>query len=123
MLPGHASHSGTARFCARFPKLNAAGHFRQSEHVPHLSHLWLSSIGIGTYLGELDSATDQRYTEAVLAAIANGVNVLDSAINYRFQRSERSIGEAVAGAVAGDAGLGRADGFGCGRWLGHRPRP
>jgi len=95
MLPGHASHSGTARFCARFPKLNAAGHFRQPEHVPHLSHLWLSSIGIGTYLGEVDSATDQRYTEALLAAIANGVNVIDSAINYRFQRSERSVGEAI----------------------------
>src|SRR5215468_64268 len=95
MLPGHASHSGTARFCARFPKLNAAGHFRQPEHVPHLSHLWLSSIGIGTYLGEVDSATDQRYTEAVLAAMANGVNVVDSAINYRFQRSERSVGEAI----------------------------
>jgi len=95
MVPGHASHSGTARFSTRFPKLNATGHFRQPEHVPHLSHLWLSSIGIGTYLGEVDSATDQRYTEAVLAAMGNGVNVIDSAINYRFQRSERSIGEAI----------------------------
>jgi len=92
MVRGHASHSGTARFSARFPKLTAAGHFRQPEHVPHLSHLWLSSIGIGTYLGEVDAATDQRYTEAVEEAIASGVNVLDSAINYRFQRSERSIG-------------------------------
>ena len=95
MVPGHASHSGTARFSARFPKLSAAGHFRQPEHVPHLSHLSLSSVGIGTYLGEVDSATDQRYTEAVLAAITNGVNVVDSAINYRFQRSERSIGAAI----------------------------
>jgi aryl-alcohol dehydrogenase-like predicted oxidoreductase len=95
MLPGHASHSGTARFCARFPKLSSVGHFRQPEHVPHLSHLWLSSIGIGTYLGEVDATTDQRYTEAVLAAIASGVNVLDSAINYRFQRSERSVGTAI----------------------------
>ena len=95
MVVGHASHSGTARFSARFPKLTAAGHFRQPEHVAHLSHLSLSSVGIGTYLGEVDSATDQRYTEAVLAAIANGVNVIDSAINYRFQRSERSIGAAI----------------------------
>lgn len=95
MVPGHASHSGTARFCARFPQLSAAGHFRQPEHVPHLSHLWLSSIGIGTYLGEVDAATDQRYTDAVLVAISSGVNVIDSAINYRFQRSERSIGAAV----------------------------
>ena len=95
MVAGHASHSGTARFRQRFPELSAAGHFRQSEYVPHLSHLWLSSIGIGTYLGEVDAATDQRYTEAVLAAITGGVNVVDSAINYRFQRSERSIGAAL----------------------------
>ena len=95
MVSGHASHSGTARFSARFPKLSAAGHFRQPEHVPHLSHLRLSSVGIGTYLGEVDAATDQRYTEAVLAAISNGVNVVDTAINYRFQRSERSIGAAI----------------------------
>ena len=95
MIPGHASHSGTARFCARFPKLSAAGHFRQPEHIPHLSHLWISSVGIGTYLGEPDATTDQRYTDAALQAIRNGVNVLDSAINYRFQRSERSIGAAI----------------------------
>jgi len=95
MVRGHASHSGTARFSARFPEISAAGHFRRPEHVPHLSHLRLSSVGIGTYLGEADAATDQRYTEAVLAAIASGVNVLDSAINYRFQRSERSVGAAL----------------------------
>ena len=96
MVPGHASHLGTARFCARFPKLSAAGHFRQPEHVSHLSHLWVSSIGIGTYLGEVDASTDQRYTGAVLAAMSSGVNVIDSAINYRFQRSERSIGSAIS---------------------------
>ncbi|HWC15841.1 MAG TPA: hypothetical protein VG498_02465, partial [Terriglobales bacterium] len=95
MLTGHASHSGTARFRSRFPALAESGHFRQPEHVLHLSHLWLSSIGIGTYLGEPDEAADQRYTEAVLCAIAGGVNVLDSAINYRLQRSERSIGAAL----------------------------
>ena len=99
MLTGHASHSGTSRFRSRFPALAEAGHFRQPEHVLHLSHLWLSSIGIGTYLGEPDSDTDRRYTEAALAAIGSGVNVLDSAINYRFQRSERSIGMALKQAI------------------------
>src|SRR5437764_14047601 len=95
MVPGHASHSGTAPLCARFPNFSAAGHYRQPEHVPHLRHLWLSSVGIGTYLGEPDTATDQRYTDAALDAIAGGINVLDSAINYRFQRSERSIGAVI----------------------------
>jgi len=99
MLIGHASHSGTARFRSRFPALAEAGHFRQPEHVLHLSHLWLASIGMGTYLGEPDGDTDQRYLETARAAIASGVNVLDSAINYRFQRSERSIGAALKQAV------------------------
>jgi aryl-alcohol dehydrogenase-like predicted oxidoreductase len=95
MHSGHASSSGTAHFRSRFPALADAGHFRQPTSVKYLSELWLSSIGIGTYLGEPDNATDQRYKQAVVAAIQNGVNVLDSAINYRFQRSERSIGAAL----------------------------
>jgi aryl-alcohol dehydrogenase-like predicted oxidoreductase len=99
MVPGHASHSGTARFRDRFPVLADAGHFRLPQGVPHLSNGWISSIGMGTYLGEADAATDQRYTGAALAALANGVNLLDTAINYRFQRSERSIGAALKRAI------------------------
>ncbi len=95
MQPGHASPSGTARFRSRFPALATVGHFRQPAGARFLSELWLSSIGIGTYLGEPDAATDQRYTEAIAAAAQSGVNVIDSAINYRFQRSERSIGRAL----------------------------
>ncbi|HJX00454.1 MAG TPA: aldo/keto reductase [Terriglobales bacterium] len=99
MISGHASAAGTARFRSRFPALADAGHFRRHEHVRHLADLWLSSIGIGTYLGEPDPATDSRYATAVLQAITSGVNVLDSAINYRLQRSERSIGAALAQAI------------------------
>jgi aryl-alcohol dehydrogenase-like predicted oxidoreductase len=55
----------------------------------------LSSIGIGTYLGNADEATDLSYTRAIVRAVQLGVNVIDTAANYRFQRSERSIGEAL----------------------------
>jgi len=99
MISGHATPAGTARFRSRFPALVAAGHFRQPEDVKHLDDLWFSSIGLGTYLGEPDAPTDQRYTSAALQAVGNGVNVLDSAINYRFQRSERSLGAALKQAV------------------------
>lgn len=51
----------------------------------------MSSVGIGTYLGEPDEATDQAYTAAVTRAVELSANVIDTAINYRFQRSERSI--------------------------------
>ena len=105
MLPGHATATGTARFRARFPELACAGHFRQPDPHNHLNDLWLSSIGLGTYLGEPDSATDARYTDAVIEAVRTGVNLLDTAINYRFQRSERSIGAAIAKLES--AGIGR----------------
>lgn len=107
MHSGHASGSGTDRFCSRFPALAKAGHFRQPKAVRYLEDLWLSSIGIGTYLGEPDAATDQRYIDAVGAAIESGVNVLDSAINYRLQRSERSIGAALKQAF--DSGSAQRD--------------
>jgi aryl-alcohol dehydrogenase-like predicted oxidoreductase len=69
--------------------------------------LTVSNIGIGTYLGELDQATDRGYTEAVAMALAGGVNFIDTSLNYRNQRSERSIGAAVAQAV--ESGQARRD--------------
>jgi aryl-alcohol dehydrogenase-like predicted oxidoreductase len=95
MFPGHATTAGTARYRDRFPPLRQAGHFRQVEHVPAVSELWLSSIGLGTYLGEPDDAADQAYIEAIETGLRSGVNVLDTAINYRHQRSERNIGIAI----------------------------
>ena len=95
MLPGHATAEGTARYRDRFPQLRDAGHFRRSEHVSGAGELWLSSIGLGTYLGEPDDAADQAYTEAIATALRSGINVLDTAINYRHQRSERNIGAAL----------------------------
>jgi aryl-alcohol dehydrogenase-like predicted oxidoreductase len=87
---GSATAEGTLRYAARFQGRAAAGHFREIR-----GGLVLSSIGIGTYLGEPDEATDGAYTDAVVAAIEGGSNVVDSAINYRFQRSERAVGAAL----------------------------
>jgi aryl-alcohol dehydrogenase-like predicted oxidoreductase len=95
LLPGHATPAGTARYRDRFPNLRDASHFRQAEHVPGVSQLWLSSIGLGTYLGEPSDAADQAYTVAIEAGLRSGINVLDTAINYRHQRSERNIGTAL----------------------------
>lgn len=58
----------------------------------------VSSLGIGTYLGEPTDAVDEAYEEAITAALENGCNVLDTAINYRHQRSERVVGRALAAA-------------------------
>src|SRR5215213_10081893 len=70
--------------------------------------LVLSSIGIGTYLGNADEATDQAYTRAVVRAVQLGVNIIDTAANYRFQRSERSIGAALK-ILANEHGIAREE--------------
>jgi aryl-alcohol dehydrogenase-like predicted oxidoreductase len=89
-LSGCATREGTHHYAARFAGRAAAGHFREAS-----SGSFLSSVGIGTYLGEPDSRTDKAYTESVVAAVEGGFNLIDSAINYRFQRSERSVGAAL----------------------------
>lgn len=88
-IQGSATHEGTSRYIERFKDSAAPGHFRQQQNV------WMSSIGIGTYLGNADAETDTRYTAAIEQAVRGGLNVIDTAANYRFQRSERSIGEAL----------------------------
>jgi aryl-alcohol dehydrogenase-like predicted oxidoreductase len=88
-LSGCATPDGTAKFRKRFRNA-AAGHFRSAHDLS------VSSIGIGTYLGNADEETDRRYAETVVRAVELGANVIDTAANYRFQRSERSIGDALA---------------------------
>jgi aryl-alcohol dehydrogenase-like predicted oxidoreductase len=84
-----ATKEGTARYSQRFAERAAEGHFREAHRM------FVSSFGIGTYLGQPDEKTDEGYTAAAIAAVESGINFIDSAINYRFQRSERSIGAAL----------------------------
>lgn len=95
MLPGRATTEGTARYVTRFANRLPADHFRAFH-----GGLRVSSLGIGTYLGREDDATDQAYEKAVTRALERGINVIDSAVNYRHQRSERAIGRALAAGVA-----------------------
>ena len=99
MIAGSAGAAGTAQYRKRFPQLAEADFFRQPENVSAGRELWLSSIGLGTYLGEPDDEADAAYVEAISLAVRSGVNVLDSAINYRHQRSERNIGSALKSLV------------------------
>lgn len=94
MLPGHATAEGTAAYAARFHALAEAGHFRRAKGVG--GEAWMApSLGLGTYLGEADDATDAGYQAAIAAALDGGINLLDAAINYRHQRSERAIGRVL----------------------------
>jgi len=96
-IPGYATPEGTERFRARFEGKAtgnlaiADGHFRETPQG-----LQLTSLGMGTYLGALDETTSRQMTEAAVKSVSTGaINVLDTAINYRYQLSERSFGKAI----------------------------
>jgi aryl-alcohol dehydrogenase-like predicted oxidoreductase len=95
VIAGHATAEDTARYVASQTERTAPSHFREFP-----GGVRASSLGLGTYLGREDAATDSLYERAIARALERGVNVLDSAINYRHQRSERAIGRALAACIA-----------------------
>ncbi len=97
-----ATPDGTQRYQQRHVDTIPDEHFRRYHE------LRLSSIGIGTYLGEPDDATDIQYQQAIVAAVRAGCNVIDTAINYRHQRSERAVGAALR-QLLDDGGLLREE--------------
>lgn len=91
----HATVVGTARFRSRFASQFAADFYRTAAN-----DLTLSSIGLGTYLGESTDEDDAAYFAAIRRAITSGVNLIDTAINYRSQRSEQTVGTAIQQVIA-----------------------
>ena len=96
LVEGRATPAGTRRFRKRFAKTQPDHFYRSIADGP-----LVSSLGLGTYLGECEDSEDARYTTTVSAALQKGVNLLDTAINYRCQRSERAIGEALRSIIVG----------------------
>lgn len=94
MIEGRATEQGTARYAGRSRRNVMPEHFRIVE-----GGLRLSSVGSGTYLGREDEATDVAYRRSIARAIERGFNVVDTAINYRHQRSERAVGAVLADLV------------------------
>ncbi len=96
-----ATSEGTRNYATKFAGHAAEGHFREAQG------LTFSSLGAGTYLGQPNENMDAGYAAALVAAVESGINVIDSAINYRLQRSERSVGTAVR--VLANKGFGREE--------------
>jgi aryl-alcohol dehydrogenase-like predicted oxidoreductase len=101
VLPGRATDVDTRRFHDRHRAAT------RPDHARSLGELTASSVGVGTYLGSASDAADHAYEAAIARALELGMNVLDTAINYRHQRSERVVGRAVAAALA--RGLAREE--------------
>lgn len=101
MLAGHATLEGTSRFAEWSVGKKGVNRY----HFREFCGLTLSSLGVGTYLGGMDTETDKLVEEAVWRSVSSGaVNVVDTAINYRLQRAERSVGRALA-RLAGNEGI------------------
>ena len=88
MISGNATLEGTEKFTENSGINNA--------NFKKFANLSLSNVGVGTYLGDADSKTDELVTNAVKQSILSGINVIDTAINYRSQKAERSVGKAIA---------------------------
>ncbi len=98
VISGRATAEATQSYTSRFDSGFVADFYRD------FSGLSASSIGMGTYLGECDDTEDRRYEQLLAAGIGRGLNLIDTAINYRCQRSERAVGNAIRDAVeAGSA--------------------
>ena len=98
VLNGYATSNGTKKYLEyAVQKGKPTNHFRLFER------LYLSSIGIGTYLGNPNTEDDEAMENAVYESVKSGaVNVIDTAINYRAMKSEKSIGRALSRLIKED---------------------
>jgi len=85
----YATPEATYGFAKRF------AHYK--DFYARYDGLIFSKLGFGTFKKE--PYKEENYTfdykDALKTAIYNGVNVIDTAINYRYQQSEREIGEVL----------------------------
>ena len=89
MISGFATPEGTKNFTVKNDSI-------PEKNFNVFQELSLSNVGIGTYLGNPDSDTDNMVKNAVKKSVLAGINVIDTAINYRAQKAERSVGNAIS---------------------------
>jgi hypothetical protein len=90
-LNGFATPAGTKKYVEY-----AIQKGKPSSHFRIFNDLYLSSIGMGTYLGQLSLEDDNDIENAAYESIKSGaINVNYTAINYRAMKSEKSIGRTL----------------------------
>src|SRR4029453_4013278 len=90
-IRGFATPEGTRKFMESAIKNGIAdSHFRSFDNLN------LSSLGMGTYLGQITAEDDRDLENAIYESVKSGaMNVIDTAINYRSMKSEKNIGKAI----------------------------
>jgi aryl-alcohol dehydrogenase-like predicted oxidoreductase len=81
LITGFATNDGTSEYFNKYD-------------FPHRKTPWFftSPIAIGTHLGDMNEKDSELYREAIEYCFKNGINFVDTALNYRGMRSERDIG-------------------------------
>lgn len=90
MIPGYATQEGTFSYAKRFPSFS-------KDYFTPANELFTASVGIGSFMPEPYKEDNYTYSlkEVIKEAVRNGTNMIDTAANYRYQMSEREIGEAL----------------------------
>lgn len=115
-LKGFATSEATENYSKRNTDSINKNHFR----TLYDSNLLVSSIGLGTYIGAPDDINDFYIYNAVKTCVLSGaVNVIDTAINYRYMKSEKAIGKAL-NTLALKYGVDRKELFVCSK-IGYVP--
>lgn len=87
MIRGYATMDGTANYLKR-KGIGDIG-LRKNEYF------YSSAIGLGNHLGDFSQEHSDAYISAMRYALENGINVLDTAINYRGMKSEKDTGKVI----------------------------
>jgi aryl-alcohol dehydrogenase-like predicted oxidoreductase len=91
MFKGYANYESTKKFLEQKIKEEKI----RKDFVSTFCDVLVSQMAIGTYLGPMDHNTDMAVTQAIFKVVTEGINFIDTAINYRGQRAEKSVGEAL----------------------------
>jgi aryl-alcohol dehydrogenase-like predicted oxidoreductase len=90
-ISGFATAEGTRKFMEKAIKNGIP-----NSHFRSFDNLYLSSLGMGTYLGQITAEDDKDLENAIYKSVkASAINVIDTAINYRSMKSEKNIGHAM----------------------------
>lgn len=89
-MNNYATKEGTFSYLKQFPKYS-------KDFYRFDGDVFISSLGLGTFRKEPYREENYivNYKDSVKLSIVNGINLIDTAINYRYQTSEREIGEAL----------------------------
>lgn len=84
MIKGYADLKGTKEY---FNKQN----YKENWYATNGRYIY-SRLGLGTFIGDFSDENSRLFRDSIKYALLNGVNFIDTAINYRGMRSERDIG-------------------------------